>query len=255
MEKRPEHMMTVVCSPNILRSVPLLSSLSEGDLAVMLPLMQQRSYPARTCILRAGESGDSLYIVLSGRVRVLLDDGEGHEIIVAVFGPNEFFGEIELLDGGARLANFDCTHPTELLQIPRKVVADWLERDPAAAMLFLRTVTRRLAEAHQKIGTLALINVYGRVARVLLEEGHEGTNGEWLVEPGAEQIAAMVGASREMVSRVVKDMIGKGMVRRYKRKLIVLDRQLLQEGHCRTKQKKDALTASITTCSQPPVQI
>jgi len=248
-------MMTVVCSPNILKSMPLFSILSEDKLAAMLPLMQQRSYPARTCILRAGEGGDGLYIVLSGRVRVLLDDGEGHEIIVAVLGPHEFFGEIELLDGGARLANFDCTHPTEVLHIPRKVVTDWLERDAAAAMLFLRTVTRRLAEAHQKIGTLALVNVYGRVARVLLEEGREGTNGEWLVEPGAEQIAAMVGASREMVSRVVKDMIGKGMVRRYKRRLIVLDRQLLQEGHCRPKQKKDALTASSMTSSQPPVQI
>jgi CRP/FNR family cyclic AMP-dependent transcriptional regulator len=248
-------MMTVVCNPNVLRSVPLFSSLGDDELAAMLPLMQQRSYPARTCILRAGETGDGLYVILSGRVRVLLDDGEGHEIIVAVFGPNEFFGEIELMDGGARLANFDCAQPTEVLQIPRKVVTDWLERDVTAAMLVLGTVARRLADAHQKIGTLALVNVYGRVARVLLEEGHEGTNGEWLVEPGAEQIAAMVGASREMVSRVVKDMIGRGMVRRYKRKLIVLDRHLLQEGHCRPKQKKDAVTASSVASSQPPVQV
>jgi len=117
-------------------------------------------------------------------------------------------------------------------------------------MLLLRTVTRRLADAHQKIGNLALVNVYGRVARVLLEEGHEA-NGEWHVEPGAEQIAAMVGASREMVSRVVKDMINRGIVRRYKRKLIVMDRQLLLEGHCRPAQRKDAVTASSISSSQP----
>jgi CRP/FNR family transcriptional regulator, cyclic AMP receptor protein len=116
-------------------------------------------------------------------------------------------------------------------------------------MLVLRTVTRRLAEAHQKIGNLALVNVYGRVARVLLEEGHEA-NGEWLVEPGAEQIAAMVGASREMVSRVVKDMINRGLVRRHKRKLIVIDRPLLLEGHCRPAQKKDATMASSVPSSQ-----
>jgi CRP/FNR family cyclic AMP-dependent transcriptional regulator len=242
-------MMTVAFNPSFLKSIPLFSTLPEGQLAAMLPAMQQRTYAARSCILRAGQSGEGLYVVLSGRVRVLLDDGEGHEIIVAVFGPNEFFGEIELMDGGPRLANFDCTQPSEVLHIPRKVVLDWVERDPAAAMLVLRTVTRRLAEAHQKIGNLALVNVYGRVARVLLEEGHEA-NGEWLVEPGAEQIAAMVGASREMVSRVVKDMINRGLVRRHKRKLIVIDRPLLLEGHCRPAQKKDATMASSVPSSQ-----
>ena len=243
-------MMTVAFDASLLRSVPLFSTLDDHALSAMLPGMQQRTYPPRTCILRAGESGEGLYVVLSGRVRVLLDDGEGHEIIVAVFGPNEFFGEVELMDGGPRLANFDCTHPTEVLHIPRKIVLDWIERDPAAAMLLLRTVTRRLAEAHQKIGNLALVNVYGRVARVLLEEGHEGANGEWHVEPGAEQIASMVGASREMVSRVVKDMITRGLVRRHKRKLIVIDRQLLLEGNCRPAQKKDAAMASSVSSSQ-----
>ena len=243
-------MMTVAFDASLLRSVPLFATLDDHALSAMLPAMQQRTYSPRTCILRAGESGEGLYVVLSGRVRVLLDDGEGHEIIVAVFGPNEFFGEVELMDGGPRLANFDCTHPTEVLHIPRKIVLEWIERDPAAAMLLLRTVTRRLAEAHQKIGNLALVNVYGRVARVLLEEGHEGANGEWHVEPGAEQIAAMVGASREMVSRVVKDMITRGLVRRHKRKLIVIDRQLLLEGNCRPAQKKDAAMASSVPSSQ-----
>lgn len=218
----------------------------------MLPAMQQRSYPARTCILRAGENGDGLHVVLSGRVRIVLDDGEGHEIIVAVLGPNEFFGEIELIDGTPRFANFDCTQPAEVLHIPKKTALEWLERDPAAAMLVLRTVTRRLAEAHHKIGNLALVNVYGRVSRVLLEAGRE-SNGEWHVEPGAEQIAAMVGASREMVSRVVKDMISRGIVRRHKRKLIVIDRQSLIETHCRPAKKKDAMTASNLVASQPAI--
>jgi len=243
-------MMTLAFDASLLKSLPLFSTLNEHEFAAMLPAMQQRTYTPRTCILRAGESGEGLYVVLSGRVRVLLDDGEGHEIIVSVFGPNEFFGEIELMDGGPRLANFDCIQPTEVLHIPRKIVVEWLERDPAASMLLLRTVTRRLADAHQKIGNLALVNVYGRVARVLLEEGHEGATGEWHVEPGAEQIAAMVGASREMVSRVVKDMITRGLVRRHKRKLIVIDRQLLLEGHCRPAQKKDAAMASSVPSSQ-----
>jgi CRP/FNR family cyclic AMP-dependent transcriptional regulator len=243
-------MMTVFSNLSMLKSVPLFASASDEHLTAIMPAIQHRSYPARTCILRAGENGDGLHVILSGRVRIVLDDGEGHEIIVAVLGPNEFFGEIELIDGTARFANFDCTQPAEILHISKKAALEWLERDPAATMVMLRTVTRRLAEAHQKIGNLALVNVYGRVCRILLEAGRE-SNGEWLVEPGAEQIAAMVGASREMVSRVVKDMINRGIVRRHKRKLIVIDRQLLQESHCRPAKKKDAVTASNLLTTQP----
>jgi CRP/FNR family cyclic AMP-dependent transcriptional regulator len=247
-------MMSVLCNPSMLKGMPLFSSLSEAELTAILQAAQHRSYAARTCILRAGENGDGLHVILAGRVRIVLDDGEGHEIIVAVLGPNDFFGEIELIDSSPRFANFDCTQPTEVLHIPKRVALDWLERDPAAAMLMLRTVTRRLADAHHKIGNLALVNVYGRVSQVLLEAGREGANGEWLVEPGAEQIAAMVGASREMVSRVVKDMINRGIVRRHKRKLIVMDRLSLQEGHCRPAKKKDAVTASNLVSSQPLLQ-
>jgi CRP/FNR family cyclic AMP-dependent transcriptional regulator len=250
-DKRAAQMMTVFSNLSMLKSVPLFASTADEDLAAMMPGIQHRSYPSRTCILRAGENGDGLHVILSGRVRIVLDDGEGHEIIVAVLGPNEFFGEIELIDGTARFANFDCTQPAEILHISKKAALEWLERDPVAAILMLRSVTRRLAEAHQKIGNLALVNVYGRVSRVLLEAGREGANGEWLVEPGAEQIAAMVGASREMVSRVVKDMINRGIVRRHKRKLIVIDRQLLQDSHCRPAKKKDAVTASNLLASQP----
>jgi CRP/FNR family cyclic AMP-dependent transcriptional regulator len=242
-------MTSVFCNPSILRNVPLFSGLQDADLAGMLSGMEHRTYAARSCILRSGEQADGLYVVLSGRVRLLLDDGEGHEIIVATFGPNDFFGEIEVLESAPGQGSFDCPQPTEILQIARKALVEWLERNPAATLSMLRSVIRRLADAHEKIGTLALVNVYGRVARVLLESSHEA-NGEWLVEPGAEQIASMVGASREMVSRVVKDMINKGIVRRHKRKLIVIDRQLLVEGHCPPTQKKDAVTASSLTSSQ-----
>jgi CRP/FNR family cyclic AMP-dependent transcriptional regulator len=100
-------------------------------------------------------------------------------------------------------------------------------------MLVLRSTLERLTDAHRKIEGLAMMTVYGRVARVLLENGHE-TNCEWRVELGTEQIAAMVGASREMVSRVLKEMSETGTIRRDKRKLIVLDRSAVAAGERRT---------------------
>jgi CRP/FNR family cyclic AMP-dependent transcriptional regulator len=235
-------MSRIFCSQSTLRNVPLFSNVSDQQLATLVPALQHRTYRPRAVILRAGEIADGLYIVLSGHVRVLLDDGEGHQAIVALIGPNEFFGEVGLLDSGPRFTNVCAHQACELLYLPRKSLMDWLESDAGAALAMLRTVTGRLAEAQRKIGNLALMDVYGRVARLLLETARD-SNGEWLVQAGSEQIAAMVGASREMVSRVVKDMITRGVVRRHKRKLIVLDRASLLTRTSRTRQRQPARVA------------
>ena len=228
-------MRRILCNPTTLKSVPLFSTLDHAETSAMLPLMQHRAYRPRACILRAGEAADGLYVILAGHVRVLVDDGEGHQAILAVLGPNEFFGEVGLLDAGPRFTNVHAQQACEILYVPRNVLFEWLERDRTAALSMLRAVTARLADAQRKIASLALMDVYGRVARLLLDNSHD-MNGEWLVQAGSEQIAAMVGASREMVSRVVKDMIARGVVRRHKRKLIVLDRTSLAE---RTSRPRD----------------
>ena len=97
-------------------------------------------------------------------------------------------------------------------------------------MLMLRSVVARLREADRKIESLALMDVYGRVARLLMEHARE-IDGRWIVEPGSEQISRMVGASREMVSRVLKDLREKGLIVRDKRKIVVLDRASMARLH------------------------
>jgi CRP/FNR family cyclic AMP-dependent transcriptional regulator len=216
-------MVQLACNPHVLRSLALFASLSDAQFGALLPTIQHRSYPARSRILHAGESADGLYVLMAGRVKVLFDDGEGRELIAASIGPNEFFGELGLLDERPRAASVDATDACEVLFVPRKALLDVVEHNASAAMAMLRIVVSRLDDAHRKMAALALSDVYGRVARALLDTGHE-QDGEWLVEVGSEQVAAMVGASREMVSRVLKDMIAKGFVRRHKRKLIVIDR-------------------------------
>lgn len=240
-------MVRLACSPSILRSLPPFSSLSEAQFEALLPSIQRRKYAARTRILRAGENSDGLYVILSGHVKVVLEDGEGRELIASTVGPNEFFGEAGLVDGGPRAASVQTQEACEVLFIPRKTVLELLQHNADAAVVVLRTVIDRLSDAQRKMASLALFDVYARVARVLLETGRE-SGGEWLVEPGSEQIAAMVGASREMVSRVVKDMIKRGVVRRHKRKLIVIDRAALA---CRTSRAASASEA-ILKGSPPP---
>lgn len=208
--------------PQVLKRLPPFSWFSETQLAWALPTIEHRRFPARTVIQRYGEAGDGLYIVLSGRVCVLHQDAQGHELIAASIGASDFFGELGLLENEVCAASIRCDTACELLFIPRKVVLECLEDNGRAAMCMLKKVIGRLCETHRKLATVALTKVYDRVAAVLLEHSHE-SDGERRVDIGSEQISARVAASREMVSRVIKDMIGRGMVRRDRRKLVIVD--------------------------------
>lgn len=212
----------------MLKSLPLFRLLSDDQFASLLPSIQRRSYLARSLVLRAGESAEGLYVILSGRVTVVIDDGEAREFVVSILGPNEFFGEMGLMEGAPSSVTVETLEPCEMVYIPRRRFVECLQTNAGAAMLMLQTALGRLHDAHRKIEGLALMTVYGRVARVLIETGRD-SNGEWLVDLGTEQIAAMVGASREMVSRVLKDMAESGAVRRDKRKLIVIDRAFVAD--------------------------
>lgn len=219
-------MVRLACNPSILRTLGLFSSLSDAQFAAVVQAIRHRSYPARVRIHEAGEISDALYVIVSGRVRLLFGDGAGHELIAATIGAGEFFGEVGLIDARPRTSSVETQEPCEILIIPREILLECIEHNAHAAMSLFRTVVERLEEAHHKMAMLALMDVYGRVARVLLDTCRE-VQGQLLVELGSEEIAAMVGASREMVSRVTKTMISEGVVRRHKRKLIVLDRSQL----------------------------
>ena len=211
--------------PQILKTVPLFSSLSDEQLRVLQPCLQQRSYPRNSFIVRAGEETDALYIIVSGRVKVLIPDAQGREVILAVMGPNEFFGEMGLLDELPRSASVETLEPCQMLRFSKSGFITCLKDNFELAMIIIRNLVKRLRDADRKIESLALIDVYGRVARVLLDQAEE-IEGMWIVRsaPPKQEIARMIGASREMVSRVVKDLQQRGYIRAEKRKVFLLDK-------------------------------
>jgi CRP/FNR family cyclic AMP-dependent transcriptional regulator len=213
-------------NPNILKNVPLFSSFTDQQLAMLLPAVQHRRFPRNSFIIRAGEETDALYIILAGRAKVLIPDDDGNEVILSVIGPNEFFGEMGLLDDQPRSASVETTEPCEMLRISRGAFLNCLKDNFDAALIIIRNLVKRLREADRKIESLALIDVYGRVARLLMEMAKQ-ENGQWIIEkaPPKQEIARMIGASREMVSRVVKDLHDKGVIRAEKRRIHVLDRE------------------------------
>ena len=191
----------------LLRNVPLFAMLSENQLAVLTSVVSRRSFPRGTMIMAAGDETDSLYLVISGRLKVMMSDDEGREVILSMLGPDEYFGEMGLIDDNTRSASVISVEPCELLVLAKRDFRKCLSENFEMALTVMRGLVKRLREADRKIGSLALMDVYGRVARLLLEMS-EMIDGQHVVtkKVAKQDIAKMIGASREMVSRVMKDL-------------------------------------------------
>ncbi len=197
----------------LLRNVPLFSALPEQQLVLLTSAVSRRGFPRGTTIIAAGDVTESLYVVVSGRLKVMMSDDEGREVILAILGPNEFFGEMGLIDDHPRSASVVAIEACELLTLSKRDFKSCLAENFEMAMTVMRGLVKRLREADQKIGSLALMDVYGRVARLLLEVA-ETVNGQKVVTKklAKQDIAKMIGASREMVSRVMKDLQAGGFI-------------------------------------------
>ena len=197
----------------LLRNVPLFAVLPESQLAMLTGVVSRKTFTRGTTVMAAGEATDSLYVVISGRLKVMMSDDEGREVILAMLGPTEFFGEMGLLDDSPRSATVVTVEACELLILSKKDFKKCLIENFEMAMTVMRGLVKRLREADQKIGSLALIDVYGRVARLLLDTA-ENIDGQKIVTKklAKQDIAKMIGASREMVSRVMKDLQTGGFI-------------------------------------------
>ncbi|HMM52512.1 MAG TPA: cyclic nucleotide-binding domain-containing protein [Burkholderiaceae bacterium] len=190
-----------------LRRVPLLSSLNEQQLETLAAGSTRRNFPKGRTIVSEGEPSQSLYILLSGRAKVQRSDSEGKEVILAVLGSGDFFGEMSLIDEAPRSASVITLESCDFMSINKDAFRAMLLQSAEMCMAVMKGMVRRLREADRKIETLALLDVYGRVARVLLDFS-EVVNGERIVKNKLprQEIAKMIGASREMVSRVMKGL-------------------------------------------------
>jgi CRP/FNR family cyclic AMP-dependent transcriptional regulator len=215
-------------STMVLKAVPLFSGCQEEQLRILASMVTRRSVPRGTLVLNAGDQTDSLYIVLSGRLKVLMSDSDGKEVILSILGPGEFFGEMGLIDDSPRSASVLAIEPCELLSISKRDFKTCLAQNFEMAMAVMKGLVRRLREADRKIGSLALLDVYGRVARLLLDMS-ESVDGQKIVTKRLpkQDIAKMIGASREMVSRVMKDLQMGGYIEMRGSNIVLRDTILL----------------------------
>ncbi len=222
--------MATTVSTAVLKAVPLFASFPEDQLRMLTTMVTRRSAARSTTIMAGGDATDSLYIVLSGRLKVMMSDSDGKEVILSILGPGEFFGEMGLIDDEPRSASVVTIEPCELLAIAKRDFKKCLTENNEMAMAVMRGLVKRLREADRKIGSLALLDVYGRVARLLLDMA-ENVNGEKVVTKRLpkQDIAKMIGASREMVSRVMKDLQTGGYIEMRGSNIVLRDTIMLPE--------------------------
>ena len=222
--------MATTVSTAVLKAVPLFASFPEDQLRMLTTMVTRRSASRSTTIMAGGDATDSLYIVLSGRLKVMMSDSDGKEVILSILGPGEFFGEMGLIDDEPRSASVVTIEPCELLSISKRDFKKCLLENSDMSMAVMRGLVRRLHEADRKIGSLALLDVYGRVARLLLDMA-ENVNGEKVVTKRLpkQDIAKMIGASREMVSRVMKDLQTGGYIEMRGSSIVLRDTIMLPE--------------------------
>lgn len=186
--------------------------LSEAEVRALARRAVTRAFAKSTVVVSEGDRTDTLHIIVSGRVKIYVSDERGKEIVLNYAGPGEYFGEL-VLDEGPRAATVMTLEPTRFLVVPKEEFRDFVANSPEFSLHLIRKLIRRVRVLTNDVKSLALMDVYGRVARMLLELAVE-RDGLLVIEerPTQQEMANRVGASREMISKIFGDLASGGYI-------------------------------------------
>ncbi len=194
-------------------SADLIAAIADPMVRELANRGSVRSFPKNTVIINEGDRGESMFVILSGKVKVYVSDDDGREMILDIYGAGDYVGEMSL-DGRPRSASVMTLEPTTCSVVTRDALKDAVASSPDFAMKLIDTLIERARIATDNVKNLALMDVYGRVARLLLSLAKEQPDGKLVVPERMTQqdIADRVGASRDMISRIFKDLTIGGYV-------------------------------------------
>ena len=202
-------------SEKLLAQIPALAKLSLEDLTALAAAARRRRYRHGEVIFHRDDPGDSLHIIESGRVEIVLPSEEGDDLILAILGPGEFFGDLSLLDGAPRSATAMAREPTTTVAVRRTDFLAWLQARPGAATTIFEALARRLRATNELLGDVAFLEAPRRLAKRLLEvalAAPEPGRGPVQVRLTQEELASLVGISRESVNKHLRAWQEQGLV-------------------------------------------
>ena len=216
-----------------MRQAPLFSALTDEDAQALLQRMSKTRIERGDTLFQEGDAGDRLYIITSGKVKLGRKSPDGRENLLAILGPGEMLGELSLFDPGARTATATAVAGTDLVGLSHPELSEFVSTRPEVAMKLLGAIARRLRRTNEALGDLVFTDVPGRVAKALIDLAsrfgrpvEEGT----LVahDLTQEELAQLVGASRETVNKALADFASRGWVKLEARAVTILDTERLQ---------------------------
>ena len=207
-------MSTMLSNLDLLRRVPLFTLLTVAQAEVISGAVIKQRFKRGEALVAQGQKSDALFILLTGRARVMTSDSRGREVILATLAPGDYLGEMSIIDNQPHSATVRAEEQTDVLMLGRAEFARCLTENASMSLVVMRGLVKRLRHADRKIESLALLDVYGRVAHALLDFAVSDTQGQRVIKEkiSRQDLAKMVGASREMVSRVMKDLEERGFI-------------------------------------------
>ncbi len=221
--------MSMLTNLDLIRRVPLFAMLTPSQAESLAGAVSKRRFKRGENLVEQGMKCESLYILLAGRARVVVTDSRDREVILATMHPGDYVGEMSLIDNEPHSATVEAEVQTDALALGGVEFNRCLQENSSTMAAVMKGLVQRLRSADRKIESLALMNVYGRVANVLMESAPADENNVRIIRDkiSRQDIAKMVGASREMVSRVMKDFEEQGFVEtRDDGSLVIKDRRL-----------------------------
>ena len=213
---------------DVVRQAPLFAALDDEAAAALKATMTSREVSRGEVLFTEGDPGDRLYIIVDGKIKLGRASGDGRENLLAILGPGEMFGERSLFDPGPRNATATAVADTSLLGVGSDDLATWLNGRPDVARQLLRSLARRLRRTNEALADLVFSDVPGRVAKALLDlsERFGNPTDEGLRvahDLTQEELAQLVGASRETVNKALADFAARGWLRLDQRAVLLLD--------------------------------
>ena len=212
--ERGTESMSMLSNLELIRRVPLFAMLTASQAEAVAEAVIKRRFKRGELVVEQGKKSNALFIILTGRCRVFTSDARGREVILANMQPGDYIGEMSLIDNEPHSASVRAEVQTDVLMLGRLEFARCLPENTSMAYAVMKGLVQRLRYADRKIESLALMDVYGRVARSLIESAEPLSDGSMVIRSkvSRQDLAKMVGASREMVSRVMKDLEERGYI-------------------------------------------
>jgi CRP/FNR family transcriptional regulator/CRP/FNR family cyclic AMP-dependent transcriptional regulator len=214
---------------------PLFVHASPEGLRTVVTGLRRRRFRRNEVIFHQGDTGDSLHIVASGAVKIILPSAEGDEAIIATLWPGDFFGELSLLDGAPRSATATAIEPSETFVLPRTDFRELVEKDPVLRDALLTGLTRELRRLTSHVEELHFLDLAGRLAKRLARQARESlvaadSAGELSLDWPFTQsdLASMIGGTRQSVNRLLSDLVDDGLVRIDRDQLVIVDLERLE---------------------------